>query len=285
MNAAKTLDARNPRLSEIFDDLVASLTALIRQHRVTHEEYRRALAFLMEVGDKGEIPLLADVFLEVTVDDVGSAGRTGTATCIEGPFYVPDAPAMKSSCVLPHRANEPGDLLFFSGAVRSTDGAALSGAVVDIWQADARGAYSHFNIPEREAPYNLRANVVTDEHGRFDIQTWVTGPYEIPKAGPTGALLTAMGRHLWRPAHFHVKVKHDACQPLTTQLFLNDDPWIDSDVVGAVKQPLIISLAKHDDPAEMRKRRVDRSFYTLSYDFVLPRLIAKGARDRGAQRR
>ncbi len=147
MNAAKALDARNPRLSEIFDDLVASLTALIRQHRVTHEEYRRALAFLMEVSDKGEIPLLADVFLEVTVDGVGSAGRTGTATCIEGPFYVPDAPTMKSSCVLPHRANEPGDLLFFSGAVRSTDGAALSGAVVDIWQADARGAYSHFNIP------------------------------------------------------------------------------------------------------------------------------------------
>jgi catechol 1,2-dioxygenase len=277
MSAAKTLEARNPRLNEIFGDLVATLKASIRKHRVTHEEYRRAVAFLMEAGDKGEIPLLMDVFLEVTVDEVGGAGRSGTATCIEGPYYVPNAPVMKSPCVLPHRANEPGDVLFFSGAARSTDGAALSGAVVDIWQADARGAYSHFNIPESEAPYNLRARVITDEHGRFDIQTWVTAPYEIPKAGPTGALLTAMGRHPWRPAHFHVKVTHDACQALTTQLFLKDDPWIDSDVVGAVKQPLIISLEKHDDPAELRKRHVDRPFYTLSYDFVLPRSMAKAA--------
>jgi catechol 1,2-dioxygenase len=276
MNAARTPESSKERLSEIFEDLVASLTALIRKHRITHAEYRRAVAFLIEAADRGEIPLLADVFLEVTVDDVGSAGRpnSATATCIEGPFYVPNAPTMKSPCVLPHRPNEPGDVLFFSGAVRSTDGAALSGALVDIWHADAIGAYSHFNIPEREAPYNLRARVIADEQGRFDIRTLVTAPYEIPKAGPTGALLTAMGRHPWRPAHFHVKVTHDTCEPLTTQLFLRDDPWIDSDVVGAVKQPLVVSLTKHDDPDEFRKRHVDRTFYTLSYDFVLPRSIA-----------
>lgn len=275
--SSKTTEARNPRLNQLFDDLVGTLRTFIRNHHVTHEEYRQAVACLTEAGEKGEIPLLADVFLEVTVDQVDSKGRAGTETCIEGPFYVAGAPAMKSPCVLPHRADEPGEVLIFSGSVRATDDAALPGAVVDIWQADAQGAYSHFNIPEADAPYNLRARVSTDQEGRFEIRTWVPASYEIPKAGPTGKLLAAMGRHAWRPAHIHLRITHENCETLTTQIFLAGDPWIDSDVVGAVKRSLVAGLAKHDNPADLRKLGLARPYYTLSYDFVLPRTMAKAA--------
>jgi len=267
----------DPRLTEVVEDLLATLRGFIRKHQISHEEYRRALAFMIETAEKGEIPLLFDVFLEATVDQVDAAGRDGTETSVEGPFYAPNAPLMKSPCVLPHRASEPGDVLLLSGVVRSTDSEALGGAMLDMWQSDAQGAYSHFNIPEDRAPWNLRARVIADENGRFEVQTWVPSPYQVPKDGPTGALLRGIGRHAWRPAHLHLRITHDSCETLTTQLFFTGDPWIDSDVVGAVKQSLIVTLNKHQDPADLLKRGFDKPYYTISYDFALPRLVRKAA--------
>ena len=266
-----------PRLNQLFDDLNATLKDFISEHHVTYKEFHQALNFLCEVGEKGETPLLFDVFLESTVDLVNNSERGGTATAVEGPFYLPDMPELKSPCVVPHRTNEPGEVLVFSGTVRSTDGKALPGAIVDFWQADAEGNYSHFNIPKEKAPFNLRARIKADDHGRFDIQTWVPSSYEIPKAGPTGALLKALGSHAWRPAHLHALVQHPECEDLMTQVFLQGDKWIDSDVVGAVKDSLVAGMAKHEDPAEISKRGLKGPFYTLEFDFVLPRAMKKAA--------
>ena len=266
-----------PRLNQLFDDLNATLKEFIRRHQVTYAEFHRALDFLTEVGAKGETPLLFDVFLEATVDVVNNSERGGTETTVEGPFYLAGAPEMKSPCVLPHRADEPGDVLIFSGTVRSTEGKTLPRAIVDYWQADAEGAYSHFNIAPEKAPFNLRARVKADDHGRFEIQTWVPSAYEIPKHGPTGALIKALGGHPWRPAHLHVLVQHPGCEDLITQVFLQGDKWIDSDVVGAVKDSLIAGMEKHDDLAEISKRGLKHPFYTLEFDFVLPRGMKKAA--------
>jgi catechol 1,2-dioxygenase len=267
----------DPRLTEVVDDLLATLQNFIRLHHITHEEYRRAVGFMMETAAKGEIPLLLDVFLEATVDKVDAAGRTGTETSVEGPFYAANAPLMKSPCVLPHRDHEPGEILLLSGTVRSVDGEPLGGAMLDMWQSDAAGAYSHFNIPEAQAPWNLRARVMADEKGRFEVQTWVPSPYQVPKDGPTGALLKGIGRHAWRPAHLHLRITHDACATLTTQLFFTGDPWIDSDVVGAVKPSLIVTPERHKEPADWQKRGFNQPYNTISYDFVLPRLMRKAA--------
>jgi catechol 1,2-dioxygenase len=267
----------SPRLEQVFDKLLVNLRQFIRDNHITHEEYRHAVAFMVATAEKGEIPLLMDVLLEATVDHVDSVGRDGSASSVEGPFYLPDAPVMKSPAVLPHRKDEPGEVLFLSGTVRATDGAPLAGAVVDIWQADAQGAYSHFNIPEAKAPFNLRARVSADKDGGFEIQTWLPAPYQIPHDGPTGAVLEATGRHPWRPAHVHFRLSHPGYEALTTQLFVADDPWIDSDVVGAVKQPLVISFARHDDPAELKARGLKHPFRTARYDFVLASAMAKAA--------
>jgi catechol 1,2-dioxygenase len=269
--------ASNPRLKRVFDGLLGALHQFIREHQVTHAEYRQAVAFMVDTATKGEIPLLMDVLLEATVDQVDSVGREGTASAVEGPFYVPDAPALKSPAMLPHREDEPGEVLYLSGTVRSSDGAPLAGAIVDIWQADAQGAYSHFNIPHADAPFNLRARVSTDKDGGYEIQTWTPASYEIPKLGPTGALLKATGRHAWRPAHVHYRLSHPGFQTLTTQLFVSDDPWIDSDVVGAVKAPLVINFERHDKESELRARGQQRPFRTAHYDFVLASAMAKAA--------
>ena len=55
------------------------------------------------------------------------------------------------------------------------------------------------------------------------------------------------------------------------------DPWIDSDVVGAVKQSLIVTLNKHEDPAALKKRGFEKPYYTVAYDFTLPRTMRKAA--------
>jgi catechol 1,2-dioxygenase len=271
------MQSSDRRLNEVVEDLLATLRSFIVKHQISHDEYRRAVGFMCDTAAKGEIPLLFDVFLEATVDRVEAAGRAGTETSVEGPFYAPDAPMMKSPCVMPHRASEPGDILLVSGIVRSTDGEPLGGAMLDMWQSDAQGAYSHFNIPADQAPWNLRARVIADQKGKFDVQTWLPAPYQIPKDGPTGVLLQGIGRHAWRPAHLHLRITHEACETLTTQLFFAGDPWLNSDVVGAVKQSLIVAPQKHEDPAEMRKLAIEKPYYTIAYDFDLPRLVRKAA--------
>ena len=52
-------------------------------------------------------------------------------------------------------------------------------------------------------------------------------------------------------------------------LFLEDDPYIEDDAIGAVKESLILKLEECNDPNEMLNRGVDRKFYTTEYNFIL----------------
>ncbi|WP_325119888.1 dioxygenase family protein [Streptomyces sp. GMR22] len=58
----------------------------------------------------------------------------------------------------------------------------LSGAQLEIWQADDDGLYSQFapNLPE----WNLRGTVVADDQGTFKIHTIEPAPYQIPTDRP-----------------------------------------------------------------------------------------------------
>ncbi len=143
--------------------------------------------------------------------------------------------------------------------MRSTDGSPLAGAVLDIWQANGVGEYSHFHpgVPD----YNLRGRLRTDDEGRFEFETVFPSRYEIPNTGATGKLLAALGRHCFRPGHIHFKLVHERAQTLTTQIYFEGDPWIDSDVVGAVKAPLVTKVVWEDEDGSRRA--------TCSYDFTL----------------
>ena len=243
------------RLNAILGDVQSALVEIIQKHRVTAEEFRAATEFLADAGRQHlEIPLMLDVFLATAVDDVAHAAE-GTDNNIEGPVYVAGAPELERPYVLPRRADEPGEKLMFSGMVRSTDGTALAGATLDVWQANGAAEYSNFQpgVPD----YNLRGRLTTDENGSFEFETVLPSPYEIPTGGATGRLLAALGRSAFRPAHIHFKISHEGAAPLTTQIYFEDDPWIDADVVGAVKESLVTKLVRHDDHV------------TCSYDFVL----------------
>src|SRR5258706_6812467 len=115
----------NARVATIMSDLLEAVQGVIQRHEVNYEEYRRALDLLVEAGDRREIPMLLDVFLEATVDEVTHRDR-GTASNVEGPFYLAGAPVLHPPYVMPCRPDEPGDPLRFTGTVVSSDGSPLS---------------------------------------------------------------------------------------------------------------------------------------------------------------
>lgn len=261
MAVTDTTQTTKPRLNAIVDDIHEALVEIITKHKVTYDEYRAAVEWIMKASQQHlEIPLALDVFLASTLDDLEHEAGEGTESNVEGPVYIPGAPRLEKPYVLPMRENEPGEKLVFSGTVRTTDGSPLAGANLDIWQANGACEYSHFqpDVPE----YNLRGQLTTDEDGSFEFETVVPAPYEVPNQGATGQLLKALGRHSFRPGHIHFKLSHDQAAPLTTQIYFEGDPWLDSDVVGAAKESLATKLT-WDEDAEGRRSA------TCSYDFVL----------------
>ena len=236
------------RLEAVFTDTVDALRRVIREHRVTQDEWRLAVGWLTEAGTQpNEIPLLLDVLFAVSVDDVNFGVESGTENTVEGPFYVPDAPLLTPPYRLPMRPDEPGERLHLSGSVRSSDGTPLGGAVLDIWQISADGGYSHFHPGWPD--YNLRGRLTADKDGSYAVETVVPPPYEIPKEGATGRLLAALGRTAFRPGHLHLKLSAPGHRTLTTQVFFEGDPWLDRDVVAGADKPSLVTGLRHENGA------------------------------------
>jgi protocatechuate 3,4-dioxygenase beta subunit len=110
--------------------------------------------------------------------------------------------------------------------------------------------------------------------------------YPIPSDGPVGAMLSATGRHPWRPAHIHFVVSAEGYEPVTTHIFDRTDEYLGSDAVFAVKDSLICDFARHDSPdAEARQVGIDQPYYTTRFDFRLKPAAAGGSDMLDAQRR
>ncbi|MBV8296583.1 MAG: catechol 1,2-dioxygenase [Acidimicrobiia bacterium] len=255
----------NQRTSEVTEALVSAVRGVIKDNGVDYDEFHAAVRYLQRLAESGEIPLLAAVLFEATVDEVTHAGSAGSTTTIEGPFYVTGAPVLEQPYKLPQRPEEPGDVLMLSGTVRSSDGEMLAGAELDMWQATGETPGKYSNVHPGIPCWNLRGRFYSDAQGRYEVATVLPAPYEIRKGGPTEELLTSIGRHTWRPSHVHLKVRHPGHRTLTTQLFFTGGAYLDSDAGNAVKPDLIIPLTKLDEPTGPDQR----PGFTASYQFVL----------------
>lgn len=245
------------RVDQVATAALKALHEVVREYKVTYEEYDILKAWLIQVGKDGEWPLFLDVWLEHVVEEVANENRQGSKGTIEGPYYVPGSPEFQGEGTLPMRDDEPGTPLLFQGQVRDLEGNPLPGAKIEMWHADDLGFYSQYapGLPE----WNLRGTVVADEQGRFKINTVQPAPYQIPTDGSCGRLIAAAGWHAWRPAHLHLKVSAPGCQLITTQLYFPGDPHNDDDIASAVKPELLLDL----NPA------ADGKGNQVTYDFVL----------------
>ena len=132
----------------------------------------------------------------------------------EGPFFVDQRLNRSDIRVDPSdgslKAGVPLSLTFRVSAVGSAGCNPLSGAIVDVWQCDAVGAYSGVNERDsRSANKNfLRGYQVTDANGTTQFTTIYPGWYP------------------GRTVHIHFKVRADAKsgkgQELTSQLYFDD---------------------------------------------------------------
>src|SRR5215213_9792510 len=259
------------RLQKVLPDALAALHGVIERHRVTEKEWSAVLAFLTEVGRHGEFVLLSDVTkTSVLVDAISHEGETdATPSDVEGPLYRESPPWREKPVKIyeEYKGVENGDVLFVHGRVTSADGTPISDAVLDIWQTGPDGGYDVWD--ERQPDYNFRGRFGVDEDGSYEFKTMVPKPYTVPTDGPVGRLLEATGQHPWRPAHIHFKVEAEGHEPLITQVFFPEDPYLNNDTIGAVKPTLVKPLKKHENEEELTQRGLDAPFYTCEFDITL----------------
>jgi hydroxyquinol 1,2-dioxygenase len=270
----------DPRLREIMGSLVRHLHGFVREVEPSFEEWERAIGFLTATGQRcddtrQEFILLSDVLgVTMLVDAINHrTASEATDSTVLGPFHMVTSPRRELGDTIDLVAT--GEPCVVTGRVRSLDGSPLAGAQVDVWQADDHGFYD-VQQPGTQPKGNGRGLFTCDDDGRFWFRTVTPSAYPIPTDGPVGRLLTATGRHPYRPAHIHFIVAADDHLPVTTHVFVAGSPYLDSDAVFAVKQRLIRDFARVDDPEEAAAYGVEAPFRHAHFDVVLQPTPAPG---------
>jgi len=179
------------------------------------------LAGLASYADLLGTPALAATPAIMDADDDPTPALT------EGPYFTPSSPKRRS--IVP--AGAGGTRLTLSGRVLTTGGRPLANALVDFWQANARGVYDN-------SGYRFRGHQFTDSRGRYTLFTVVPGLYP------------------GRTKHIHVKVQAPRQPVLTTQLFFPGVPGNASDGI-------------YDPDCLVTRWRLSNGLRLATFDFVL----------------
>ncbi len=265
--------APDPRLREIMDSFVRHLHAFAREVRLTEAEYDIAISALNRIGQAthsahNEGILLADALgfsTLVCLLNNGQDGATETAAALLGPFWRDNSPATPQDGSIV-RSPTPGPVLFVDCQITDTAHRPLAGVEVDVWQSSPTGMYE--TQDPGQADMNLRGRLVTDADGRFRFRSVKPAGYPVPTDGPVGELLRAQRRHEFRPAHLHVMGYKPGYKTMVTQVFVDDDENLNSDVVFGVTRPLIGKYLRHDEGTPPAPD-VTAPWYTLTYHFVM----------------
>jgi len=272
----------DPRLRQVMQAVVKHTHALIREVEPTLEEYKLAVDFLIRTGKmssdkRSETGLVGDVLgLSMLVDAINNRRPSrATPSTIEGPFHVAEPPPDMA-----HGAdmavNAPGIPCFVSGTVRGLAGEPIAGAMLDVWQTDGEGLYED-QRDDIEGPW-MRGLYRTQADGSYAFRTVVPIGYTIPMDGPVGELMNRTDIEHMRPAHMHFAIAAAGYHSLVTHIFEAGDPYIDIDVVYAVKEPLIVEFKKMPAGSTAPNGEIlTGPFTVVRNDFVLEPLAQAAA--------
>ena len=271
---ARNKNTKDPRIKEVMEVIVRKLHEAVKEIEPSEEEWLEAIMFLTRTGQtcddyRQEFILLSDVLGVSMLSDAIHSRRPSGATenTVLGPFHVGDAPELEMGSDI--CLDEKGEPMFVHGYVRDIHGNPLAGAKIAVWQANDDGFY---DVQQRgiQPDLNLRGVFRTGTDGRYWFKAIKPKFYPIPDDGPVGQLLGKLGRHPFRPAHFHYLITLDGYQKLTTHIFDPDDPYINSDAVFGVKESLMAEFKLIDDADRAANHGFGGSkFYDVEYDFVL----------------
>ncbi len=260
----------DPRFKEIITALVRHLHSFAREVKLTESEWERGIGYLVELGQRtndthNEAILASDAIglsTLVCLLNNGQGGNAETAAALLGPFWRMKSPVTKSGGSIV-RSPTPGPALFADIQVKDAKGNPVPGVEVDVWQASPVGKYE--NQDDTQADMNLRGKFTTDAEGKFSFRSVKPAGYPVPTDGPVGELLRAQNRHPFRPAHVHFLLFKQGFKTLVTQVFVDDDPKLESDAVFGVTRKLIGDFRKRTDKAPSSD--ISGEWYSLHYTF------------------
>jgi len=269
---AELAKAPNPRFREIMGAFVRHLHDFAREVKLTEEEFREAMAYIVKTGQASnathnEAVLISGSLgfsqLIVMLNNGDNGGDTDAS--LLGPFWRMHSPVTPNGGSIV-RSPTPGPALFVNATFKDAKGNPVAGAEVDVWQSSSEGFYE--NQDPAQADMNLRGKFTTDAAGHIAFRSIKPAGYPIPVSGPVGALLRALGRHNLRPAHIHFMIHKPGFKVQFSQVYSGDDPNLETDVQFGVTRALIGQYVLHDgEPAPAED--VKGAWYSLDHHFVL----------------
>jgi protocatechuate 3,4-dioxygenase beta subunit len=153
-----------------------------------------------------------------------------------------------------------GPRIIVHGRVRDEMGRGVSGALIEVWQANAGGRYRHKTESYQAAldpNFGGCGRTITGEDGSYELRTIQPGPYPWPN-----------GANDWRPAHIHFSLfGHGFAQRLITQMYFEGDPHIPlCPIVGVLKSQAAVDALTA--PLDMN-RTVPMDSRAFKFDIVL----------------
>lgn len=270
----------NPRAKQIIHRILSDLYKAIEDLDITSDEYWAGVAYLNQLGARGEAGLLSpglglDRYFDMRMDaaDAELGVANGTPRTIEGPLYVAGAPVAQGFARLDDGSDTAGHTLIMHGTIYGADGQPLPGAQVEVWHANTKGFYSHFDPTGEQKPFNMRRTIITDAQGRYRFQSIVPMGYGCPPDGPTQLLLNQLGRHGNRPAHIHFFVTAPGHRKLTTQINIDGDPLVYDDFAYATREGLVPPLVERTDAASIQANGLEGPFAEIAFDMTLSALV------------
>jgi protocatechuate 3,4-dioxygenase beta subunit len=149
----------------------------------------------------------------------------GTLSDTTGPAYGRGAVGELDDDLTRQHSGEPvGERIIVTGRVLDGDGRSLKRSLLEIWQANAAGRYTHQN-DQHPAPldpnFSGAGRCLTDDAGRYRFVTVKPGAY--PWKNHDNA---------WRPAHIHFSLFGTAFRSrLITQMYFPGDPLLEHDPI------------------------------------------------------
>lgn len=268
-------NAEDERLKQVMEVITRKLHEAVKEIEPTEKEWFEAIQFLTQTGQlcndwRQEFILLSDVLgVSMLVDAINNRKPSGASeSTVLGPFHVADAPIREMGANICLDAK--GEDMVIHGRILGTDGKPISGAIIDVWQANDEGFY---DVQQKgiQPDFNLRGVFRTGTDGSYWFRAVKPKYYPIPDDGTVGKMLGALGRHPYRPAHLHYIIKAEGFETLTTHIFDPDDPYINSDAVFGVKQSLLAEFKHTSDPARTKELEFEGDFWEVEHDFVLAR--------------
>jgi protocatechuate 3,4-dioxygenase beta subunit len=262
----------DPRVREILIALVKHLHAFAREVHLTEDEFEQAVQYVVRLGQKttdthNEAVLMSGSLgfsTLICLLNNGNKGQTETTANLLGPFWRMNSPRTESGASIV-RSPTPGPALFVDCWIKDTNGRPIEGAEVDVWHSSPEGFYEQQD--PNQAEMNLRGKFMTDARGHFSFRSVKPAGYPIPIDGPVGDLVRATGRHHYRPAHLHFLIFKNGFKTLISQVYVNDDARLDSDVQFGVTRALVGNYVRHDGAAPTPD--IQGEWYSLDQTFVM----------------